>query len=83
VHPANSMVRSRAALSRYDRTWDTAFSAQRVESVQDYRPSALDARLVRGIRQAKLVGQDEQRLRRDRCELQDHAVISLRVFFDE
>jgi hypothetical protein len=29
------------------------------------------------------VGEDEERLPRDGCELHDHAIIPLRIFFDE
>jgi hypothetical protein len=57
--------------------------AQRRESAEEDRPFALDARAVRRIRQAELVGQDEERLLRDRCDLYDDAVVPLRVLFDE
>src|SRR2546429_8775273 len=60
-----------------------SFSAQRVESVQDYRPSALDARLVRGIRQAKLVGQDEQRSEEHTSELQSRLHLVCRLLLEK
>jgi hypothetical protein len=55
----------------------------RHESVQDSRPAALDASLFRRISQAELVDEDNERPLADRCELDDHAVVSLRVLLDE
>lgn len=72
-----------AALGRCNHIWESACSAQCPQSVEDDSPSALDARPFRRTSQAELVCQDEERLLRDGCELHDHTVISLRVFFDE
>src|SRR4029077_17109254 len=77
--PGNRAPRLSSRPFRYD----APFTSQRHEYVQDSRPSALEARPCRRIPQAKLVGQDNERLLFDWRELHDHTVISLRVLFYE